>query len=119
MLLSMCHYHRVITSCQAIRNGHEDWTDGTLGSDDADPMSEDDFSFVRQAENIVDKSERALAQVSAVLESAAAHNPAIGSYGGIGVDPSGTTSADAPLKKKKVCSFGLHSHELRRSQPNA
>ena len=86
--------------CQALRNGHDDWTDGALGSDDAEYMSEDDFFSVRQAENIVDKSERALAQVSAALDAAAAHNLGIGGFSGVGVDQSGSTSTDGPLKKK-------------------
>jgi hypothetical protein len=83
--------------CQALRNGHGDWTDGTLGSDGEESMSEDDFFSIRQAENIVDKSERALAQVSAALDAAAAQNPGISA---VGVDQSGSTSADGPSKKK-------------------
>jgi len=100
--LATHHCHLVITSCQALRNGHGDWTDGALGSDGADSLSEDDFSFFMQAENIVDKSERALAQASALLETATALNPALGGYSGANADAGGNISEDGP-SKKRVC----------------
>ncbi len=92
---------------QALKNGHADWSDAESPSD----SEADEFFSSHATESIVDKSERALAQVSAALESAGAvatsstatavagRVPGSNPYG-IGNSMADSGVQDGPQKKK-------------------